>query len=82
MKQITNTAILVCISFSFIGCAYHTTRSYTYSNTSQPISHSCSATPQPALIAPSPFYRAVKYTNLRPDYPPYRNETPPIYFCY
>ena len=70
MKKILQAIILTSISFSFFGCAYHTTRSYAYG--SQPVY----VNRQPVFVTESPFYRSVKPI---PDYPPYRKDTPHIY---
>jgi hypothetical protein len=85
MKNLIKVILATTIPFSFIGCAYHTTRSYTYGSNTQPV-----------FVVDEPFYRSVptrtiKYRNvvnpnyqridLRPDYPPYRQSTPHIYVC-
>jgi len=70
MKKLLQTIILTAVSYSLVGCAFHTTRSYTYGCSERVYT-------QPSVVVTSaPYYRSVRGV---PDYPPYRKSTPHFY---
>jgi len=63
MKKILQTIILTSISFSFVGCAFHTTRSYTYGSTERLVIEK-----QPIIINQTPYYQPAR--RVSPVYSP------------
>jgi hypothetical protein len=55
MKKTLQTIILTSISFSFVGCAFHTTRSYTYGSSERLVVEK-----QPIIINQAPYYQPVR----------------------
>jgi hypothetical protein len=65
MKNHIKLILATIIPFSFIGCAYHTTRSYTYGSSPQP---------QQVVVVNRPAYKLIPYNSVK-----YRHVVNPYY---
>jgi hypothetical protein len=75
MKKLLQTIILTSISFSFVGCAYHTTRSYTYGSPERVVVEK-----QPIIINQAPRYQPVR--RAAPVYAPVPEFQTVSFVCY
>jgi hypothetical protein len=55
MKKLLQTIILTAVSYSLVGCAFHTTRSYTYGSPERLVVEK-----QPIIINQTPQYQPAR----------------------